>query len=122
MDQIPDKRRFFPHTSKALADMMIGAVASVFLAATTERTIAGIARRVSSTGAIAHATAKPDMLCGSQWKPIPILLSRASKKCPAWNLVAGGDVSTPAFSGCTFDLAQLGAIGREAAFKDQIQH
>jgi hypothetical protein len=44
------------------------------------------------------------------------------KKCPAWNLVAGGDVSTQAFSACTFDLAQPRAIGREAAFKDQIQH
>jgi hypothetical protein len=50
------------------------------------------------------------------------IAQRASKKWPARNLVAGGDVSTRAFSGCTLDLAQLRAIGCEAAFKDQIQH
>jgi hypothetical protein len=79
MDQIPDKTPVFPRISKPLADIMIGAVASVFVVATTERAIAGIVRRVLSTGAIAHSTAKPDMLCGSRWKPTPILLSAPQK-------------------------------------------
>jgi hypothetical protein len=48
---------------------------------------------------IAHSTGKPDMLCGSRWKPTPILLSRVSKNARHGTYLRAGafPVGAPCF-------------------------